>query len=483
MANTFTFTDWAFIIGFLVVSLSIGLIARKHISSVDEFLLVGRRLRSFRGIATLASTEMGLVTIIYFSEEAYSNGAVAIITGVIAAITMWVIGRTGFVIAHLRSLGIRTLPEYFEMRYRPGVRWIAGVLIFLTGILNMGIFLQVEGRFLAIAMGLPLSWLPLIMGVILIIVISYTMLGGMHSVVITDVFQFLVLLAGIILISYFAFSQAGGINGMIQAVRDHYGVAGFNLKEAPRYGLLFILWTTLYYTSGWSTWQPVVQRVFSMNSIHTAKTLYRISSLFMFFRATLPMLWGIAALAILGVIPEPQTALPQMMIRIIPTGLLGVIMIGFLAASMSTYDSYLLSFSAILTQDIIGPLRKKTLTGSKKMILIRVGIIIIGVFIYYWGIYYQFTETVFRYIALTGSLAFAGTLTGVVGGIYWRKASTAGAYLAFLASAVPPLVSLVYTGISTTYAGLLSFALAPVCLVLGSYILPDKQKLKPNGFF
>ncbi len=113
MSSTFGFIDWAFIIGFLILSLSIGLFARKQISNVDDFLLVGRKLRSFRGIATLASTEMGLVTIIYFSEEAYSNGFVAIIAGVIAALTMWVIGKTGFVIKHLRSLGIRIVAEYF----------------------------------------------------------------------------------------------------------------------------------------------------------------------------------------------------------------------------------------------------------------------------------------------------------------------------------------------------------------------------------
>jgi len=475
MEHTFTFIDWVFILGFLVISLLIGLVARKRISSIDDFLLVGRKLRAFRGIATLASTEMGLVTIIYFSEEAYSNGFVAIIAGIIAAVTMWVIGQTGFVIKHLRSLRIRTVPEYFEIRFRPGVRWIAGVLIFLTGILNMGIFLQVEGKFLTIAMGLPPSSLPLVMGIILLIVITYTMLGGMHSVVITDVFQFLILLAGIVLISFFAFSHAGGISGMVVAVRDHYGEAGFNLKDAPRYGLLFILWTTLYYTSGWSSWQPVVQRVFSMSDINTAKKLYRISSIFMFFRASLPMLWGIAALAVLGVIPETQTALPEMMVRILPAGLIGFVMVGFLSASMSTYDSYLLSFSAILVQDIVAPFRKKTFGDKKRMLLMRIGIIIIGVFIYYWGIYYEFSETVFRYIALTGSLAFAGTLTGVAGGIYWKKASTGGAYLAFLASAIPPIISLAIPEISTTYAGLLSFVLAPLCLVFGSYLFPDKK--------
>jgi SSS family solute:Na+ symporter len=475
MINTFGFIDWAFIIGFLIISLSIGVIVRKHAVSVDDFLLVGRKLKSFRGIATLASTEMGLVTIIYFSEEAYSNGFVAIITGVIAALTMWIIGQTGFVIKRLRSLGIRTVPEYFEMRFKPGVRWIAGLLIFITGILNMGIFLQVEGKFLSIAMGFPAHTLPVIMGIILVIVVSYTMLGGMHSVVITDVFQFLVLLAGLIMITYLSMTSAGGFSGMVAAVQTHYGNAGFDLWEAPRYGLLFILWTALYYTSGWSSWQPVVQRVFSMKDVSTARILYRISSIFMFFRACLPMLWGIAALAVIGIIPESQTALPQMLVRIIPSGMIGFIMIGFLAASMSTYDSYLLAFSAILGQDIIAPLIRKPLDEKRRMQLIRIGIIIIAIFIYFWGVYYEFTETVFRYIALTGSLAFAGTLTGIVGGIYWKKASTKGAYLAFAASAIPPIISLFIPEISPTNAGLLSFVLAPLSLVIGSLISPDRK--------
>ena len=475
MANTFEFIDWAFIIGFLILSLSIGLFARKKILNVDDFLLVGRRLRSFRGIATLASTEMGLVTIIYFSEEAYSNGFVAIMAGFIAAITMWIIGKTGFVIKHLRSLGIRTVPEYFEMRFKPGVRWIAGVLIFLTGILNMGIFLQVEGRFLSITMGFPAQTLPIIMGIILVIVVSYTMLGGMYSVVITDIFQFIVLLAGIVLISHYAFLHAGGITGMVDSVQAHYGDAGFDLREAPKYGLLFIIWTALYYTAGWSSWQPVVQRVFSMKDGDTAKKLYRISSIFMFFRACMPMLWGIAALAVIGIIPETQTALPHMLIRIIPAGMIGFIMIGFLSASMSTYDSYLLSFSAILTQDIVDPMLKNRIDRKKRMMFIRAGIIVIGFFIYFWGIYYDFTETVFRYIALTGSLAFAGTLTALVGGIYWKKASTTGAYLAFIASAIPPIVSLFVKEISPTNAGLLSFVLAPICLAAGSLLFPDNK--------
>jgi SSS family solute:Na+ symporter len=139
---------------------------------------------------------------------------------------------------------------------------------------------------------------------------------------------------------------------------------------------------------------------------------------------------------------------------------------------MSTYDSYLLSFSAILVQDIVAPILRKPIDEKKRMMLIRMGIIVIGFFIYFWGIYYEFSATVFRYIALTGSLAFAGTLTGLVGGIYWKGASSTGAYLAFGAGAVPPIISLFVPEISPTSAGLASFVLAPVSLVLGSLIFP-----------
>lgn len=426
------------------------------------------------GIATLASTEMGLVTIIYFSQEAYSNGFVAIIAGVIAAVTMWIVGRTGFIIRKLRGLELRTVPEYFEKRFTPGVRWIAGVLTFLTGVLNLGIFLQVEGRFLVIVTGLPAETLPLIMGVLLVFVVAYTMLGGMFSVVLTDVFQFVLILAGILFTSWFAFTHAGGAGGMIDAVRGQIGDAGFNLLEAPKYGILFLIWTTLYYLSGWTGWQPVVQRTLSMKDVTTAMKLYRISSVFMFFRACMPMLWGIAALSVLGLIADSQTALPRMLITVIPAGMIGFIMLGFLAASMSTYDSYLLAFSSILVQDMWVPLLKREVRDEQRMFYTRSAILVIAVFVYIFGIYFTFTDTVFRLIVLTGSLSYAGILTGLTGGLYWKRANSRGAYFAFAASAVPPIAALLVPWIDTTSAGLLSFALAPLALVAGSLCFKEK---------
>ena len=424
MGGSFSFIDWAFVAGFLLLTIVIGVLARRRVAGLDDFLLAGRSLRSVWGVATLTSTEMGLVTIVYFSQEAYANGLVAISTGVIAATTMWLIGQTGFVIKPLRALELRTVPEYFEQRFTPGIRWIAGLLTFLTGILNMGIFLQVEGRFLVIVMGLPYRDAPLIMGVLLLFVVVYTMLGGMVSVVLTDVFQFVWIAIGIALTSIFAFRYAGGADGMIAAVREQFGDAGFNLWEAPKYGSAFLIWTALYYTSGWSSWQPVVQRTLSMQDVSTAMRLFRISSIFIFFRACLPMLWGIAALAIVGVVADSQTAFPEMLLLVIPAGLMGFIITGFLAASMSTYDSYLFSFSAILVQDVWAPLLEEADQRAAAMMYTRAAIMILAIFVYAWGVWFTFTDTVFRLIALTGSLSYAGIISGLVGGLYWKGADT-----------------------------------------------------------
>lgn len=462
--------NWFLIGSFLVLSLVIGILAKGHVSQVDDFLLAGRNIRKLWGVATLSSTEMGLVTIVYFSQEAYANGFVALVTALIAAVTMWIIGKTGFVIKKLRELEIRTVPEYFEERYSPGIRLIAGILTFLTGVLNMGIFLQVEGRFLAIILGLPIESLPVIMGILLIFVVIYTILGGMYSVVITDVFQFVLIVVGIVVTSIMAFDQAGGMTGMVEAVRSHYGNNGFDLWKAPHYGLLFVVWTSLYYISGWSSWQPVVQRTLSMKSVKAAGQLFQISSIFMFFRASMPMLWGIAGLAILGSVDDSQTALPIMLVKILPAGVIGLVVIGFLAASMSTYDSYLLSFSSILVQDICGAFYKNNISDKKRILFTRLGILAIAVFIFVWGVYYTFTDTVFRIIALTGSLSYAGIISGLTGGIYWKKANTCGAYIAFALSAIPPVYALFVPSVNPVNAGLFSFILAPVGLILGSFI-------------
>jgi SSS family solute:Na+ symporter len=475
MHSHFSAFDWALVVGFIIFYAWLGIAAKKRAGTLDDFLVMGRKLGPIWGLATLSATETGLVTLIYFAEEAYLSGFVALLLACIAALTMWTVGWTGFVIRKLRELRVRTVPEFLENRFNIKVRWIAGLASFVVGILNLGIFLQVEGAFLTVIMGLPPRSLPLMMGILLAVVLGYTAMGGMFSVVYTDIAQFVLVVVGVTVASFLIIHAAGGWGHMADVVMTRYGSGGFTFWDSPRYGIMFLVWSALYYLAGWSTWQPVVARVLSMRDIDTSLRLYRLSSVFMFLRAAVPMVWGIAALAIVGTVTPSSAALQTVMVRILPAGVIGLVTVAFVSATMSTFSSYFLAFSSILLQDVIAPLMRKQPSDAQRLKLMQICTIGMGVAVYLWASFYHFPESVFRYLTLTGSISFAATLTTLVGGIYWKRSSVRGAYFAFAGSAIFPAICLVWPSISPTLAGLLSFGLAPIGMIAGSLIFPRHQ--------
>jgi SSS family solute:Na+ symporter len=210
-----------------------------------------------------------------------------------------------------------------------------------------------------------------------------------------------------------------------------------------------------------------------MRDIETGLHLYRLSSVFMFLRAAVPMVWGIAALAIVGTVTPSSAALQTVMVRILPAGVIGLTTVAFVSATMSTFSSYFLAFSSILLQDVIAPALRKPLSDNQRLRAMQVCTVGMGIFIYFWASFYHFPESVFRYLTVTGSISFAACLTTLVGGIYWKRASVRGAYCAFAGSAIFPAVCLARPSFSPTLAGLLSFTLAPLGLIVGSLL--DKR--------
>ncbi len=203
----FQIIDWCILVAYLAGSMYVGLRARKYVENMEGYFVAGRRVKVALGSATLIATEIGIVTFMYFGELGYVSGFSCFILGVIGFIGYMVIGKTGFIVAGLRALKIVTIPEYYELRYGRGVRLLGGILLFLGGVLNMGIFLKMDGLFLTQAMGLGQGMLFTVMTVMLFVVISYTILGGMFSVVVTDFIQFVVLSIGMLIATVFRSCQ------------------------------------------------------------------------------------------------------------------------------------------------------------------------------------------------------------------------------------------------------------------------------------
>ena len=348
----FQLIDWLIVGIYLAGTIAAGIYGRRFVSGVDQFLLAGRSVGVYLGIATLAATEVGTITLMYYAELGYRTGFSAFINGVIAASVMVVIGRTGFIIRKLRALGLTTVPEYFELRYSRRLRVITGVLVAVGGILNMGVFLKVEGTFLAIITGLPLDYLKAVMTAILLLEFLYTVVGGMVSVVITDFLQFAMMSVAIVTVSVLAV-HAAGFGHMHQAVENALGTGGFNPLQNPQYGWSFIIFQIVLWLAVDTCWQTTAMRTFSTQSPEVSAKVFSWTGLIFLGRGVMPMMWGIAALAVLGQSQNPIEAMPTLLARILPSGLLGLVVAGMLAATMSVNSSYLLGWSAVITQDIV----------------------------------------------------------------------------------------------------------------------------------
>ncbi len=169
-------------------------------------------------------------------------------------------------------------------------------------------------------------------------------------------------------------------------------------------------------------------------------------------------------------------AMPWMLASILPTGILGLVVAGMLAASVSTYAGYFLGWSSIIAQDVAGPLAGRALSNRARLRLTRVTVVALTVFIAVWSLVYELPGPAYFYLQVTANLFMAPTLIAVVGGLYWKRASAAGAACSFVLGALSSLAYLVPgLAVSVATAGNLSWALAVLGFVAGSLLLPRPQ--------
>src|SRR4249920_2751729 len=152
---------------YLLITMAAGIAVRKYVGKVEHFLVAGREMDVYLGIASLAATEFGIVTCMYAAQNGYLYGFAGSTPGICMAIAMLVVGLTGFCIKPLRDSGVVTIPELIDKRFGPRIRWASGVVIVLGGLLNMGVFLKVGGEFLVLVAGLNVRYLEIMMTVLL----------------------------------------------------------------------------------------------------------------------------------------------------------------------------------------------------------------------------------------------------------------------------------------------------------------------------
>ncbi len=326
------------------------------------------------------------------------------------------------------------MPEFLERRYSSGARTYLAVISVIAYVLTKISVTLAAGGILFQAL-LDISFWK---GAIIIVIITgiYTIFGGLRAVLYTELLQTIVLIGGAVAITFIGLHKLGGWDAMCESAGGDFLTLWKPIDDPdfPWTGILFgapIL--GVWY---WCTDQYIVQRVLCARNIDNA----RVGSLFGGYLKILPLfifvIPGVIAYCLKqqGVIElkDNDAALPELIAALLPAGVRGLVIAGFLAALMSSLSSVFNSCSTVVTWDIY----RKLNPGASEKRLVLVGqlcTVILVVFGLLWiplmehisGQLYKYLQSVQAYVSPPVAAVF-------LLGLCWKRLNAKGAMSALL---------------------------------------------------
>jgi len=394
--------DWLIIGFYLCGTLAIGLYFSKRASgTIKDFFLAGRSLPLWLAGTSIVATTFAADTPLAVSGLVRGGG--------IYENWFWWNAAMGgmlsvFFYARLwRRAGILTDVEYNERRYGgKAAASLRGFMAVYSGIftncLSMGwvmlAMIKISKsvldweRFSAFANSLYLDPTVMILGILIVVALTYTMLSGLWGVVVTDLIQFIIAMIGAIALAVIVVVHFGGVAGMVESVSNSpeftSSVFDFvpNLSNAGSLAMYsFIVYIAVQWWAGGPGGGSTVQRIMSAkNERHST-----LAVMWGFFNhyVVRPWPWIIVGLASLVFFTsgelgnDPELAYPMMMVRFLPNGLRGLMLVSFIAAFMSTIDTGLNTGAGYLVNDLYKRFINKTGSPHHYVVASRSATIII----------------------------------------------------------------------------------------------------------
>ena len=148
---------------------------------------------------------------------------------------------------------------------------------------------------------------------------------------------------------------------------------------------------------------------------------------------------------------QSQLRVPLVLSHILPMGLMGAFAAVMLAAFVSTHDTYLHSWGSILIQDVIMPFRKKPFTPEMHLKVLRISIIFVAIFIFFFSLLFQQNQKIALFFAITGAIFAGGSGAVIIGGLYWKRGTTAAAWAGMSTGAIIAVGGIIMKQISAEW--------------------------------
>ncbi len=448
-------------------------ISKSKRSSSEDYFLGGRTMTwPIVGIA-LFSANISSSTLVGLASDAFQTN-INVYNYEWYAVVVLIFFAIFFLPFYLRS-GVYTMPEFLERRYDRKSRYYFSFITILGNIMvDTAAGLYVGSIVLKLLF--PEVSSTMIIIILAVAAAAYTIPGGLNSVIQTEVIQAVLLIIGSCLLTFFAFEQLGGgwdammtqLDSMLAAGDVNFGdrlaqgkfipansgevfslVRPDNDEFMPWWGLLTGVPLLGFYF--WANNQFMVQRVLGAKDLNHGRWGALFAGLLKLPVIFIMIVPGVLALLLFndldisslnypvaGGICEnlsecPNLTYPVLLFKLLPTGVLGLVVAGLLAAMMSSVSATFNSASTLITMDFVKQL-KPELTSKQ---LVRVGQIATLVLVVLASAWVPFIEKVsdslWGYLQLVIAFTSPPVVAAFVLGLFWKRANAQGAFASLMA--------------------------------------------------
>jgi len=463
--------DWLIVILPALAVIYIGYRTHAYTKGVAGFLSGGRVAGRYVVAVSSGEAGLGLISVVAIFELYYKSGFAIGFWGALGVPISLLMTLTGFIIYRYRETRVMTIAQFFEVRYSKRFRIFTGILAFISGVINYAIFPAVGARFIIYYTGLPTEltaagWsVPTIAPMMLLflgVALTIALIGGQLTIMVTDCVQgifsyigYAIVLAAVLTV--FSFKEFGEV--MLSRGPGVSFVNPFDTADLKDFNLLFIfigLIASVYNRMAWQGAQ-------GFNSAAINAHEQKMAGVLGVWKAGLSsMMIMLLALAAYTYMHHPDFATQaakvqsdlverihtdsevttnalrtQMLVPIavrsfLPIGVTGVFFAIMVFLMVSTDTSYMHSWGSIFIQDILLPLRKKPFSEKQHLLLLRLSITGVAVFAFFFSLLYGQTTYILMFFAMTGALYLGGAGAVIIGGLYWSRGTTAGAWAAMI---------------------------------------------------
>jgi solute:Na+ symporter, SSS family len=421
----------AFVLLYLALTVTIGLWAARRVRTSKDYLLAGRSLPLYMNVATVFATWIGAETVLSVSATFARDGLGGVVADPFGASFCLIFVALFFARAFYR-MDLLTIGDFYRKRYNRPVEVTTSLAITLSYLGWTSAQLTALGLMFSTLSGGSIS---LTEGILIggASVLGYTILGGMWSIALTDLFQTVAIVIGLCAIAFLASDMAGGPVAVITAAADA-GKFEFWPKGGAKEWFEFVT-AFMVLSIGSVPQQDVFQRVTSAKDERTAVRGTLIGGALYFCFAFVPIFVAYAALVIepsmSGLLVaqderEVQRILPDLILGRMPLWAQVLFFGALLSAILSTASAALLAPASLFTENVIRPFAPR-LGDRQFLLLLRV--VLVGFALSALLFALNSRSTMYEMVQDSSGVTMVSCLVPLVAGLYWKRANIPGAVL------------------------------------------------------